>query len=75
MGRVCMNEKDYTQAMAYFRYANDTSGYSEAFEQLRKQRLSVAFPYIFWTLAAGAVVLIAAKLVCRIVRYIRGEED
>ena len=75
MGRVCMNEKDYTQAMAYFRYANDTSGYSEAFEQLRKQRLSVAFPYIFWTLAAGAVVLIAAKLVRRIVRYIRGEED
>lgn len=72
MGNVCVSEKKYDQAMKYFKYADDKELYSAAFELMRKEKMEVYFPAIFFTIGLLIVLGIFITIGKRIAKYIKG---
>lgn len=71
MGNAFMSDGDYQRAMSYFKFAQDTEKYSEAFELDRQEKLEVAFPYIFGGIIAVLVIWLLSMAIRRAVNYVR----
>ena len=57
-GRVNFREKNYTEAMTYFKQANDREAYSEAFSAQRKVFVNEHFTLLFIGAIAAVVLLL-----------------
>ncbi len=75
LGNAELSKGNFEQALTYFEYAGDTSGYSNAKEQLRKRQMKEAFPYLFGGVAVLLAVLLILTVVKRFLRYYRGENQ
>ena len=73
LGNSELSKGNFEQALTYFEYAGDTEGYSNAKEQLRKQQMKVAFPYLFAGIAVLFVGLLLYTAIKKFLRYYRGE--
>lgn len=55
VGRILVKEEKYTEAMEYYRMANDKAGYSTAFS---KNRHEIFRQYFFWVILAAVALII-----------------
>lgn len=69
LGNAKLDAKQYTEAMAYFKHANDTEGYSKAFTQWRRQFLQDALPVVLTVVIVVSVALLIFFRIRKIYRY------
>jgi len=67
VGKALFRQRDYEQAMEYFKLGNNREWYSKAFKEYRREALKEGFTYIIW----GVVILAGGVLVFNTVRKIR----
>lgn len=72
LGNAKLKEGKYSEALEYFKYANDTENYSKTFVLIRKEKMKVYFPIIF----AVILILITASILYSIskkaIKYYKG---
>ncbi len=73
LGDAEYNDGNYEDAMDYYEYANDRESYSNAKERIRKNEMSVGFPYIAGALLIFVFLFVGKGIFIRVRRYVRGE--
>lgn len=73
LGNAEINNGNYEDAMAYYEFADDRNAYSNAKEKLRKDSMSVKFPYIVGAVLILALLFVGKGIYIRVRRYVRGE--
>lgn len=61
LARASMKRKDYTTALKQFKLAEDKSGYSEAYWEIRNTWLQANLGYVILGLAIGVALILAYK--------------
>lgn len=72
LGKAKLKEKKYTEALNYFKYADDPKDYSNTFAEMRKKGFEKYFPVIFTIFIFLIIGLILYSLVRRFIRYYKG---
>lgn len=72
LGNAKLKEKNYTEALKFFKYANDIPNYSKTFILIRKEQMKVYFPVIFISIISLIAIAILSSLLRKFVRYYRG---
>ena len=73
LGDAEYNKENYEDAMAYYEFAEDRDSYSNAKERIRKNKMSVSFPYMVGAVILLALLFVGKGIYVRVRRYIRGE--
>ena len=73
LGNAEVTNGNYVDAMDYFEFAEDRNAYSNAKEKLRKQSMSVQFPYIVGGILILVALFVGKGIYVRARRYVRGE--
>jgi len=73
LGDAEYNKGNYEDAMDYYEFAEDRDSYSDAKEKIRKDNMSVRFPYIVGGVLLLVLLFIGKGIFVRARRYIRGE--
>lgn len=73
LGNAEYNNGNYEDAMDYYEFADDRTSYSNAKEQIRKNNMSVRFPYIVGGILILVALFIGKGIFIRVRRYVRGE--
>lgn len=75
LGNARYSVQNYEEAMDYYEYADNTTGYSKAKEGLRKQSSEKAFPVIFTTIIAVVILTLVYVAIKKFKVYASGEFD
>ncbi len=73
LGDAEYNNGNYEEAMAYYQFAEDRTSYSNAKERIRKDTMSVNFPYIVGAVLLFAVLFVGKGIYVKVRRYVKGE--
>ena len=73
LGNAEFNNGNYREAMDYYEFADDRASYSDAKEKIRKDNMSVRFPYIVGGILILVALFIGKGIFVRVRRYVRGE--
>ena len=73
LGNAEYNNGNYEDAMEYYEFADDRTSYSNAKEQIRKNNMSVRFPYIVGGILILIALFVGKGIFVRVRRYVRGE--
>ena len=73
LGNAEYNNGNYEDAMDYYEFADDRASYSNAKEKIRKDSMSVSFPYIVGGILILVALFIGKGIFVRVRRYVRGE--
>ncbi len=73
LGNAEYNNGNYRDAMDYYEFADDRDSYSNAKERIRKDNMSVRFPYIVGGILILVALFIGKGIFVRVRRYVRGE--
>lgn len=73
LGDAEYNKGNYTDAMDYYEFADDRESYSNAKEKIRKDNMSVNFPYIVGAVLLLVVLFVGKGIFVRVRKYVRGE--
>lgn len=74
LGNSNYSNKEYEEAMEYYKYADDSDAYSKAKEMLRKDSAKQVFPIVFLVIILSILLYLGGNIVRRIRRYARGED-